>query len=498
LSLVSSSSHIVNSINEPGNKLDIALAAVGILLASLVTGLVCALFGGLIAFLLLVVFVSMGVATFNYRYGVFISVLLLPLSSTRLVPREVLGITGLNPLNAVFGVSVLALSLLWAFQRKKLVLPNLPLSFRLYLSVMVIASMIGATHVDEMPSMFNLLQIVRFESIGGYLRDILFKPLIIVGIVYMLGVAVANANKADSYLVLVFASALLMPTIVIGYVGASGASLAMLSKANARGFLSALGIHANELGLMFNTCYALALFCFFAVSNRTAKLFLLLTICILAIAVMLSFSRGAFLGFIAINGYLLYNQRRFGLILVAGIVVLILFFIMPEAVIERATTGLANRDISAISAGRVGMIWMPLLPEFFSHPFFGQGMSSVLWAGAARRGTMLPVGHPHSAYLGMLLDFGVVGSVFVITFFVHMWKTFYNLAKFHNEKIWRAFFQGGCACVLLALIQGITDDRVTPTLPQTFLWVAYGVALGIKTRVFKDIKDAALVRTTNL
>ena len=41
---------------------------------------------------------------------------------------------------------------------------------------------------------------------------------------------------------------------------------------------------------------------------------------------------------------------------------------------------------------------------FWEAPIIGHGLGSTSWATPNLRGEMLPVGHPHSAYLGVLLD----------------------------------------------------------------------------------------------
>ena len=79
----------------------------------------------------------------------------------------------------------------------------------------------------------------------------------------------------------------------------------------------------------------------------------------------------------------------------------------------------------------------------------------------------------------------MLGSIIIFIFFRHMWRLFARIAKFHPDPLWRAFFQGATACILVMLVQGLTDDRFTPTLPQTFLWLAYGIAIGLASRAHR-------------
>ncbi len=461
----------------------------GAFLLAFFVGIVSGLIGGIVAFLFVLVIMFGLIAIRDYRTGAMIALILLPLSATRLIPRELGGIKGLNPLNLVIGMSLASLFLMLAFSSDKIRLPKLPRPFLIYIGLMVFAGLYGAMSVNQIPYYFKANDVITFDGPGGYLRDVLFKPFIILVVAYLLAIAVANARSSVRYLIPLFCTAVLVPLVVIGFVATSGISLSALAGANARNFLSALGIHANELGFMFNICFALALFSFFYVEHAFAKICLGGLIGVLSIAIGLTFSRGAFLGYMMILGYFLFTQRKFQMMVGVVCIVVIGAFFMPRAIVERATTGVKTGDVKDISAGRVGEIWLPLLPETLASPLVGRGLSSVMWSDAARARTILPVGHPHSAYLGMLLDFGFGGALLIFYFFRHMWQTFQTIGREHAQSIWRGFFQGAAACILLVAVQGITDDRFTPTLPQTFLWLSYGLALGVLERQRHGVQD---------
>ena len=437
--------------------------------------------------LLLVMFASIG----NYKAGILTAVILLPLTATQEIPREMFGIKGLNPLNGALALSIVSLLLARAIQHRSILIPRWPRHFWWYIGVITFAALYGALYTSTIPSYYLLLRIIDFNSSSGYLRDVLFKPAVILLTAYMLSVAVANAKRPDRYLIPLFASMMTLPIMVIGYVLLSGVSLTTLASSEHRSFLSALGIHANELGYLFNMAFALVLFCFFSIRNRLVKWLLALMMATLLVAIMLTFSRGAFLGVITVVGYILFTQRKFRTALTIMLLVGTSTFLMPDAVMQRASTGAQSGNLEGMSAGRVDRIWEPLLPEVIGSPLIGHGLSSILWSDAAIHRAILPVGHPHSAYLGALLDFGVLGSIVIFIFFQHMWRLFARIAKFHPDPLWRAFFQGGVACILVMLVQGLTDDRFTPTLPQTFLWLTYGIAIGLATRANRIARHRA-------
>ncbi len=447
-----------------------------------IMGVASGLIGGLPVLLFILGLLFLFLTLRDYRAGALIAVMLLPLSASHFLPRSLGGIKGANPLNMVLVLSVVSLLLVQVFSREKIIIPKLPRPFVWFLAVMAFEGLNGAMSYNLIPPYYKALEIIAFESPVGYLRDIWFKPMIILGVAYMLGVATANAKKSITYLIPLFASTIPLPMMVLALVAFSGMSLAALGGTNARGFLTQLGVHANELGLMFNMCFALALFVAFSFRNLFVRLGLIGIIGLMSVAVGLTFSRGAFLGYLMVIGYFLFTQRRFQLMLAVFLFGLVGALFLPKAIVERATVGVKSGNVAAISAGRVDAIWIPLLPQVLKSPIIGGGLSSVLWSDAARTRAILPVGHPHSAYLGVLLDFGFGGMIIVFLFFRHMWQTFSSLAKQHEDQLWRGYFQGARACVMLAALQGVTDDHFTPTLPMVFLWLSYGLALGLLTR----------------
>jgi O-antigen ligase len=474
------SSQIKQSL-DINNRQSASLVIAGVI-ASLLTGLVAGMFGGVVALIALLLVFFMAIAISDYRAGILLAVVLLPLSATNLIPRELFGITGFNPLNATLLMAVTSVLFMYLFHRGEIAIPKYPRVFWIYLATLALAAIHGAFHVSSIPAFYKALQIINFDTPAGYVRDIFLKPVLILVTAFMLSIAIRNARRPLVFLVPLFCSAMILPIAILAYLTVAGTSLTELALSESRGTLSVIGMHANELGLMFNMAFALTLFCFFSMPGGFGKCLMGLAVVVLIVAITLTFSRGAYLGFLAVVVYFLYTQRKFRIMLLGLVLIPATILLVPQAVVERATTGAQDRNIDTITAGRLDSIWRPLLPEVQSSPIIGNGLNSILWSDPARRGGILKVAHPHSAYLGVLLDLGLLGALVIILFFWHMRRLFNTLAERSNEPIWRGFFRGAVACILLLLVQGLTDDRFTPTFPQTFLWLAYGMALGLMAR----------------
>ena len=470
------------------NKLLVAGTVVGAIAVAILLGRAAEAFGAVQIMVALVFLFLVALSLSDSKYAISLAIFLLPLSTAQFMPREIMGVTGLNPFNVTLVLGATLVLFRYLIHAHQMRMPSPSRAFWLYLSALVLATVHGMTHVDDIPTYFKALQIISFETTPGYIGEVLVKPLLVLGTALLLAISIRNSRNPNFYLVPLFLSSLLLPLSVIADVVRSREALSAMVVGGA----SFSGMHANELGLMFNMALALCLFCLFGQRSRAVKWLLAMNAAILLLGMLLTFSRGAYLGFLVVLTYFLYRRGSFRMMFLAFLLVPLAVLLTPPAVFERAATGVGSGDVDAISAGRVDEIWRPLLPDIASSIVLGRGLSSVLWSEPAHSNDFFMsgrIGHPHSAYLGMALDFGILGGLIVLGFFWHLWKLFGSLAAAHPVPLWRDFFQGASACVLVLLVQGITDDRFTPTVEQCYLWLAYGLALGLVTRSRRRNRD---------
>jgi O-antigen ligase len=199
------------------------------------------------------------------------------------------------------------------------------------------------------------------------------------------------------------------------------------------------------------------------------------------VALVLTFSRGAFVAVAVVGVLYLVSRRSVRTLFFATLAVVAVLALAPDAVYQRAATGHAA-GMDAISAGRLNGLWIPLLPDARKHLVFGNGIGSVMWSDAMREGVghgVLPVTHPHNAYLQAVLDMGVVGLVLLCAYFVHVWSRLRALARDPRvEPVLRGFFQGAAAALVAMLVSDFTDSSLAPRPEQAFLWLAIGMMYG--------------------
>jgi O-antigen ligase len=379
--------------------------------------------------------------------------------------------TGLSPLNSLFVLTLLSLFAASAFRREDIKFVSLPTTFWIYVGVMTLGAYVGVGSVEK------AIEFSNFELLTktSYLLDAFVKPLIMLAVAWLAAVSSRNGNGRAVIWALAAAYVTFF-VVIAGYLVSDGVNLQSLK--DSREFLDWTGIHANEVGLLANIGFAILLYTALATSAPRSRAILLACAGAAATTAALTFSRAAFVGIGIILGYYVWTQRSMGRFLLALSAIVTVALLLPDAFFERASTGLATGDEQAITAGRLDQIWRPLIGTFWEAPIIGHGLYSTPWATPNLRGAMLPVDHPHNAYLAVALDFGIVGVVVVVVFFWSVWRTFSHLSKHHVDPQWRGVFEGCMVCLLCLAADGLTDGRFTPAPPQAALWLCYGLALG--------------------
>jgi O-antigen ligase len=457
----------------------------GVVLASVFFGFAVAL-AGLNALYLCASLIGCAFILRDFRIGVVLLVVLLPVSRSRVFPHEMLGITGLNPFNMLLFGTLAAFLFHAMFEGSLRRFVPRPLLW-LYVVPILIAGALGSVHVDEIPHF--LFKLAEFESVTGYVRDMIVKPLLMVVFALLVGAAVSRSEKPERFLVPTLISIWVMVSIVVVFVLLEGVSLREMASSESREFLSVLGMHANELGRLYATAYALLLFTWVESKSPGLRLVLPLSMGLVVVALVLTFSRGAFLGFILVNVLFLLWRRNAKTLILFALLAACVLLLLPEAVYDRVSTGFgpgADSGSNTISAGRIEHIWLPLLPEIPRSPIYGHGLGSILWSEAMRRGAgvaILAVGHPHNAYLQALLDMGVAGLILLCAYFAHVWRGFRALSVDPTlGPTLRGFYLGAAAGLASLLISYTTDSSLTPGPEQSFLWLAIGVMYGQRSK----------------
>jgi len=271
-----------------------------------------------------------------------------------------------------------------------------------------------------------------------------------------------------------------MSLMLIGFVVTSGLSLGQLALSTQRTLLSVLGMHANDLGRLYAVAYGLLLFTWGETKDVRLKTVLVVTMGALTLALLFTFSRGAFIGWALVNVLFLvwkFNARTAAIAIFCAAVGL---SVMPGAVVSRMTLGLVGgTDVNEVSAGRIDEIWIPLMPELFKSPVWGSGLDATMWSKALWEETMLPVTHPHNAYLQAILDMGLLGLGLLLAFYWTVYRKMRALgSNAYLSPTMRGFYQGAVAGLMCFIVTGFAGSSLRATPEFAFLWIAIGMMYG--------------------
>jgi hypothetical protein len=164
-------------------------------------------------------------------------ILLMPISSTSIFPRSMLGISGLNPVNLLLA-GTLGSCLLQGLSDGSLrrFMPR-PMLW-LYVVPMIIAGALGVTHVDDIAPALTMLRDPDLRiGMGGYISILVVNPLLMVAFALLVGAAASKSEKPEKFLIPALIAIWVTGLMVIVFVLHSGITLSALASSTSREFL---------------------------------------------------------------------------------------------------------------------------------------------------------------------------------------------------------------------------------------------------------------------
>jgi O-antigen ligase len=400
------------------------------------------------------------------------------------------GITGLNPLNLLLA-STLGVYFMRAVGSKSLrhFIPR-PL-FLLFIVPMAVGAALGAPHAAEIPAVFREFDLIFFNDPVGYVRDMFMKPMTFVIFALLLAAAVWRSRKPERFITPLLVSMWIMGGLVLGFIVMLGDGLTALAGTYNRSLLDPLGMHANDVARLFVVGYAMLLFMWDRTRQMTLKLVLFISMGFMTGALVLTFSRGGWVGWVLVNLIYLMSRRNWKTIALAALAFPVFLAFLPGAVYDRIEAGKGS-GADGVTAGRTNLIWEPLMPEMFDHPIIGRGLGAVMFSNAMKQEALPPVSHPHNAFLEAYLDLGVVGLVVLLAYWASVWRNLKRLGR--DERVHpnlRGLFEGAAAGLVSFLVAGFAGSSLMPVGEQVFLWFAVGSMYGMNLRLKYGSKEGA-------
>lgn len=216
----------------------------------------------------------------------------------------------------------------------------------------------------------------------------------------------------------------------------------------------------------------LALFCIGLlpfIQRKAVKIGLVIFALSCGYCLMLSFSRGGYLGFLIGLLFLGLVYERKLLVLLFGLM-LTWQALVPTAVTERIFMTYEDGQIDNSAGLRVTM-WEDALTLIPKHPIIGTGFDTYEFMDRVDE-----FRDTHNIYLKILVEMGVLG---LMMFLILLWKSFrigYRLFRVADDAFFRGIGLGTAAVMVCTLVVNFFGDRWMYLQVTGYTWVFLGLA----------------------
>ena len=235
----------------------------------------------------------------------------------------------------------------------------------------------------------------------------------------------------------------------------------------------------NMLGQYFILTIPLAGACLLGAKNWTERAIWLVCCGLMAICMLMTFSRGAWLGLL-FAGAVFFLLLRPRLMMLAPVLLVVLYFTLPDSIISRFTS---IGDLGDASTSYRVFIWMGTI-AMLKHYWFsgigpGEAAYSLIYPAYSYSGIVAP--HSHNLFLQIMCDGGIVTLVIFLLILFHYFRT--ACVAIYRGASWqtRLFQLATCAGIAGFMVQAMTDYSFYNYRVMFLFWTIIGLgALSVR------------------
>ncbi|MDX2199845.1 MAG: O-antigen ligase family protein [Phycisphaerae bacterium] len=415
------------------------------------------------------------------------------------MPTNIGEIPGLNPWN----VCMLMIVVAWATHQG----PELPapppwmgVLFGGYVLMLIVGAAVALFDMDTIVSRQELLASGRhIRNFEDGLKELFINPLkyLLMGWLIFAGCR----DRKQAWQVIATLCILGVAFSLLTYKSL-GTNIISGGHNDVRRLLSKLvGLHANDLAGLLTCCFWCCVIVGVVQRGRMRMLGVVGAILILPALVGCQ-SRAAYYanGLIAVTlAVVRWRWMFIGMPVAVGLVVA-LFPQIPERLMQGWDAGESafeeDVDYNDVTAGRTKNIWEPFLEDIQKSPIIGHGRLSIARGTSMfemiRREGVVPT-HPHSSYLELIGDFGVVGLFWTLAMFFCF--GFVALRMFLTKEDQLVQIAGGIGFVAVVnvLALGLSSSFFYPK--ESMSWLLASMALTTRIWSIYRARGAAPVES---
>ena len=238
----------------------------------------------------------------------------------------------------------------------------------------------------------------------------------------------------------------------------------------------------NVLGTYFILVIPLTFAGMLISKTNIGRLYFFGTAALMCLCLVLTYSRGAYLGILfAAAVFLVLLDRRF---IVPGILaVIVMFLAMPDAILHRI---FSVGDMGDTSTSFRVFIWMGTLSMLRDYWFSGVGPGEAAWAQVypAYAFHTIVSPHSHNLFLQIMVDAGAPGLAVFLGVLYQYFKASFATLRRTVQGAQRILVIAGIASVVGFLVQAMTDYTFYNYRVMLFFWSVLAIGV-IATRYDK-------------
>ncbi|MDD5072415.1 MAG: O-antigen ligase family protein [Candidatus Omnitrophica bacterium] len=217
----------------------------------------------------------------------------------------------------------------------------------------------------------------------------------------------------------------------------------------------------------------------FSVMNWKKKIGLLVISLVLAACLLLTFARGAWLGFVAGFLFLLiftgWKRLVAALIIVALLVSLTALIAPPDIKAQLGSLSKLGSDLSSMDRF---LIWKTGWKMFLDRPLFGHGLNTFMSVFEKYKPASYEwIVYAHNCFLQIAAETGIIGLLVFLWFCVSVFIR--GISKFTgtSDKFLKAAAIGAVACIIATLVNSFVDTNLYSLPLAVLFWSMCGLAV---------------------
>lgn len=231
----------------------------------------------------------------------------------------------------------------------------------------------------------------------------------------------------------------------------------------------------NVLGEYFLLIVPISFAYFIISKNYLAKLFYLGSTGVMMLCLILTLSRGCYIGImVAMCMFLVMYDKRFIILAIIGLMMLPM--LLPETIIERFMSIGNMEDSSTSYRVYIYMGTLAMLKDYwFSGIGPGETAFNMVYPSYAYNGISAP--HSHNLFLQIITDTGVCGLIIFVSIIYQYYKQVFRTILIEKDKEYRTLAIGGCCAITGFFIQSLFDYSFYNYRVMILFWIVLGISL---------------------